>query len=372
MLLAATAAACGKTQAPPPPGKPVVDVVTLHSQSVTFSTTLPGRVTPFRIAEVRPQVSGIVQKRLFLEGGTVRRGQQLYQIDPGPYEAALASAKASLAKAEAAVVSNTAIANRYQRLANAAAVSRQDLDTAVASLKQSEADVAAAKASIETARINVAYTRLYAPISGRSGRSSVTEGALVTADQANPLVVVTQLDPVYVDVVQPAATILRLKREAAAGQIARASTNNLPVSLLLEDGSRYNIAGKLQFSEVTVDQSTGSVTMRAIFPNPQGLLLPGMFVQAVVEEGVRQNGILAPQRGITRNPQGQATALIVGPDGKVQQRTLVTDRAIGDNWLVLSGLKDGDRVIVSGIMKARPGATVTPQEAATPASGDSR
>lgn len=360
-------------QAGPPP-KPAVDVVTLHAQPVTLTTELPGRTSAFRTAEVRPQVGGVVLKRLFTEGDMVKEGQQLYQIDPAPYEASLASAQASLMKARASVATAQSTVNRYRPLAAAFAISRLDLDNAIGTLQQDQADVASAQAAIKTAAINLAYTKVLSPISGHSGRSSVTEGALVTADQATTLVTVTQLDPIYVDVTQPSTTILRLKREVASGQIKLAGDNKIPVKLLLEDGSRYDQDGKLQFSEVTVDQGTGAVTLRAVFPNPSGLLLPGMFVQEELQEGIRQNGILAPQQGVTHNPKGDATALVVGADGKVEARSLVTDRAIGDDWLVTQGLNDGDRLIVRGVQMVKPGVQVTanevtPQSLATAGAG---
>jgi membrane fusion protein, multidrug efflux system len=368
-----------QTQAAAPP-KASVDVVTLHAQPVTLTTDLPGRTSPYRTAEVRPQVNGVVLKRLFTEGDTVTASQQLYQIDPAPYEASLASARATLMHAQASVRTAQSVVSRYRPLVSAFAVSRQDLDNAVGTLEQNQADVASAEASIKSAAINLAYTNMLSPIAGRTSRSSVTEGALVTADQTTSLVTVTQLDPIYVDVTQPSTTILRLNRELANGQIRTAGDNQVPVTLLLEDGSGYDQPGKLQFSEVTVDQGTGAVTLRAVFPNPAGLLLPGMFVREQLQEGVRQAGILAPQQGVTHNQKGDPTALVVGADGKVQSRTLTTDRAIGDFWLVTKGLNDGDRLIVKGLQMVRPGAEVTANEvklddAATPpapAAGDTK
>lgn len=355
-------AACGKNAPPPPPPKAAVDVVTLHATAVKMTTELPGRLTAHRIADMRPQVSGLVIKRLFTEGDMVRAGQQLYQIDPKPYEASLASAKATAAKARASVLAARAMVRRYQPLAKAFAVSGQDLDNAKASLAQDEADVANGDASVQSAQINLAYTRMLAPISGRTGRSSVTEGALVTQNQTQALVTITELDPIYVDVTQPSATVLRLKREYAAGQLAPAGRDGAAVSLTLDDGSAYNQTGKLLFSEVNVDQSTGSVTLRALFPNPDGLLLPGMFVREIIQEGVRQNGLLVPQRGITHNDKGEATALVVGADNKVALRIVTTDRAIGADWLVSKGLADGDRVVVSGLQQAKPGDAVDVRE----------
>jgi membrane fusion protein (multidrug efflux system) len=351
-----------KEKAPPVVAKPDVGVVTIHAKPVTITTELPGRTSAYRVAEVRPQVNGVIQKRLFIEGQDVKADQQLYQIDPAPYQASLASAQASVARAEAGVVSDRATVSRYLPLADAQAISRQDLDTAIAALNQGDADIASGQASVKSAAINLAYTRVTSPIAGRAGRSSVTEGALVTASQTSSLVTVTQLNPIYVDVTQPTATLLRLKRELASGQIKAAGTNAAEVKLVLEDGSAYDQPGKLQFSEVTVDQNTGSVTVRAIFPNDSGLLLPGMFVQETIEEGVRQNGLLVPQRGVTHNQKGQAVALVVGKDGKVQQRVLTADRAIGDDWLISAGLVDGDQVVVEGLQKVKPGSEVTVTE----------
>jgi len=352
------AAGCARHAAPAPP-KPAVTVIDLHARPVSLTTELPGRVSAYRIAEVRPQVNGVILKRLFKEGDLVGAGQQLYQIDPAPYQAALASARATLAHARASVTAAKLIAQRYQALAEVHAVSRQDYDNAVATLEQDEADVASGAAAVRAAEINLAYTNVYSPISGRTGRSSVTEGALVTANQATTLLTVTQLDPVYVDLTQPSTTLVRLKRELAAGQIRRVDGNQAPAQLLLEDGSHYERSGTLEFTEVTVDQGTGSVTLRAIFANPQGLLLPGMFVRATIEEGVREGAILAPQQGITHAPDGTATALVVGADGKVEKRSVELDRAIGDEWVVTKGLAVSDRLIVAGGQRVKPGMEVS-------------
>jgi len=372
IFLAGVLAGCGQKEAQGQvgsPPKPEIEVVVLHSQPVSLTTELPGRTTAFRVANVRPQVSGVILKRLFTEGDEVKEGQQLYQIDPAYYQASLASAQASLLHAEASVAVAQATVDRFRPLVSAAAVSRQDLDNAVATLKQGQADVASAQAAIKTAEINLTYTKVVSPISGRSGRSSITEGALVTANQTASLVTVTQLDPIYVDVTQPSSTILRLRRELAAGQIKSAGDNKAVVELTLEDGTSYEQQGKLQFSEVTVDQGTGSVTLRALFPNDQGVLLPGMFVRATLEEGIRQDGILAPQQGVTHNERGEPTALVVGQDGKVELRVLTTDRAIGEKWLVTKGLNDGDRLIVKGLQMVRPGAQVAAREVALSADG---
>jgi len=362
LLGASLLAGCDKPGKPPPPPQASVDVVTLRAAPVVLTTEHPGRITAHRAADIRPQVSGVILKRLFTEGDLVRQGQPLYQIDPRPYEASLASARATAAKARAAVVAARLMVKRYQPLAKAFAVSSQDLDNAVASLAQDEADVASGEASVRTAEINLEYTHLTAPIAGRTGRSSVTEGALVTAEQASSLVTVTELDPIYVDVPETSATVLRLKREYAAGELEREPDGSAAVSLVLEDGSAYAQKGKLLFSEVNVDASTGSVILRAVFPNPDGLLLPGMFVREDIHEGIRQNALLVPQRAVTHDSRGLPTALVVGPDNHVALRTLQTDRAIGTDWLVTAGLSPGDRVIVAGLQQARPGAVVDARE----------
>jgi membrane fusion protein (multidrug efflux system) len=347
-------AACARKGPPPAPSPPAVKVATLSPQAVSLTTDLPGRTLAFRVADIRPQVSGVVQKRMFIEGSDVRSGQQLYQIDPGVYQAAYESAAAS---AESARLQ----AERYQPLAAVNAVSKQDYDNAVSAAAQS-------KAAADTARINLVYTRLLSPISGRIGRSSVTEGALVTANQTTALATVQQLDPIYVDVTQPSVVLLRLKRELAAGQLIASGGNEAEVHLFLEDGSAYHLVGKLQFTEVQVDQTSGSVTLRALFPNPDKLLLPGMFVHEQIEEGRRSDALLVPQLAVTHNQKGDPTALIVNADNKVELRALKTERAIGDQWLVTDGLKAGDRVIVEGLQFVKPGATVKPEEqqAATP------
>jgi membrane fusion protein (multidrug efflux system) len=313
-------------------------------------------------------VNGVVLKRLFKEGDLVAAGQQLYQIDPAPYEATLESARATLAHARAAVTAAKLTTERYTSLVEAHAVSRQDYDNAVATLQQDEADVTSGQAAVRAAEINLAYTKVYSPISGRSGRSSVTEGALVTVNQATSLVTITQLDPMYVDLTQPTTTLVRLKRELAAGQIRHVDGDQAPAKLLLEDGTPYEFSGTLQFSEVTVDQGTGSVTLRALFPNSQGLLLPGMFVRATIEEGVREAAILAPQQGITHAPDGTATALVVGANDTVEKRNVELDRALGDRWVVTRGLAAGERLIVAGKQKVKPGMQVTVREQV--ASGD--
>ena len=349
LALAAALTACSaKKEAPPPPPPVPVKVITLKAESVSLTTDLPGRTVAYKVAEIRPQVSGVVLKRMFVEGTDVKERQQLYQIDPALYQAAYDSAAAT-------AESSRLQAQRYKPLAEANAVSKQDYDNAVAAAAQN-------KASAETAHINLVYTRLLSPISGRVGRSSVTEGALVTANQTTSLATVQQLDPIYVDVTQPSAVLLRLKRELVAGQLVQAGANQAEVHLFLEDGSHYALKGKLQFAEVQVDQTTGSVTLRALFPNPDKLLLPGMFVREQIEEGNRTNALLVPQVAVTHNQKGEPTTLVVGADNKVELRPLVTERAIGDKWLVTDGVKAGDRVIVEGVQFAKPGAVVNPEE----------
>ncbi len=347
--------AVGKKPAAPPE----VGIVVVAPQRVQITTELSGRTSAYMIAEVRPQVGGIIQKRLFTEGADVKAGEVLYQIDPATYQAAYNSAKAALSKAEANLVPAQLKAQRFEDLVKIQAVSKQDHDNTIAALKQTEADVESAKAAVETARINLAYTRVVAPISGRIGRSTVTTGALVTANQPTALATIQQLDPMYVDVTQSSADMLRLKQALASGQIKKSGPNQAKVNLLLEDGSAYPSEGALKFSEVTVDQSTGSITLRTVFPNPKQTLLPGMFVRAVLQEGIAEQAILVPQQGVSRNPKGESIALVVDDAGTVQQRLLTLNRAIGDQWLVASGLSGGDRLIVEGAQKARPGTAVT-------------
>jgi len=351
---------CGKktTAGPPPGGPPEVGVVVVKPQSVTLTTELSGRTSSHLIAEVRPQVGGIIQKRLFTEGSDVKAGQVLYQIDPASYRAAFASVKAAQARAEANLIPARLKSERFSDLVKINAVSRQDYDDAYALLKQAEADVAGTKAAVETARINLAYTRVTAPISGRIGRSSVTDGALVTASQPAALATIQQLSSMYVDVTQSSAELLRLKKNLASGLLKNNGSAQAQVRLLLEDGSAYPLPGTLRFSEVTVDQSTGSITLRAIFPNPQQTLLPGMFVRAILEEGKSSQAILVPQRGVTRDPAGNAMVMVVGAEEKVEPRIIKVARTVGESWLVSDGLAAGDRVIIEGLQKARPGTQV--------------
>lgn len=356
--------AVGCKQASPPggaaatKGPPEVGVVVVKPEQVTLTTELTGRISAQMVAEVRPQVGGIIKKRLFEEGGHVRAGDVLYQIDPATFQAAVASARAALAKAEANAFSLRKKEERYRQLVTIDAVSKQEYDDTAAALKQAEADIESGRAALETAKINLAYTRVTAPIDGMIGRSAVTPGALVTANQETPLALVQQLDPVFVDVTQSSAEMLRLKRSFARGELKDGGQGQAQVRLLLEDGGAYSHAGILKFSEVSVEQSTGSVTLRAQFPNPDQFLLPGMFVRAIVQEGVREQGMLVPQRGVSRNTAGQATALVVGTNEVVEQRLIDAERAIGDAWLVNDGLQTGDRVIVEGVQRIRPGVAV--------------
>jgi membrane fusion protein (multidrug efflux system) len=363
IALASTAAlsACSKPAGmgpPPARGTPQVGVMTVQPQNVTINTELPGRTAPVLIAEVRPQVTGLVLSRNFVEGSEVKAGEVLYEIDPATYRATADSAGAALAKAEAGLQSTRLKAERYKELVDIKAVSQQDNDDAAASLQQAEADVATARASLETARINLAYTRITSPISGRIGKSSVTAGALITANQTTALATVQKLDPIYVDVTQSSAAVLRLRRALAQDDLSAAAGNAVRIGLLLEDGSRYPLEGKLRFSDVTVDPNTGAITLRAEFPNPKRELLPGMYVRAVLEEGSKDDALLVPQQAVSRDESGKALAYVVTADSKLEQRALHTERAIADRWLVSSGLKAGDRLVVEGLQNAHPGAPV--------------
>ncbi|WP_350238213.1 efflux RND transporter periplasmic adaptor subunit [Pectobacterium colocasium] len=342
---------------------PEVGIVTLKTEALNVMTELPGRTSAYRIAEVRPQVGGIILKRNFVEGSDVKAGASLYQIDPATYQANYNSAKGSLAQAQAQAEIARLTVNRYKPLLGTNYVSKQDYDQAVATSRQADAAVQAAKAAVDTAQINLAYTKVNSPIEGRVGKSTVTEGALVATGQATALTTVQQLDPIYVDVTQSSNDFLQLKRELENGTLKQ-SAGKANVRLLLENGTEYTEAGTLEFSDVTVDETTGSITLRAIFPNPQHNLLPGMFVRARIDSGVNPTALLVPQQGITRDPRGQATAMVVGEGDKVEPRTLTTSKAIGDKWLVTEGLKAGDRVIVTGLQKIIPGAQVKAKEVA--------
>ncbi|WP_372859710.1 efflux RND transporter periplasmic adaptor subunit [Pseudoalteromonas sp.] len=341
------------------PAATPVGVVTLKSQAITLKKELPGRVSAFQIAEIRPQVSGIVQSRLFEEGTQVEKGQALYQINPDIFEAELAASKAAVARAEASIASSKSKASRYKELLAIKAVSQQDFDEADAAFKQASAELLTAKAQLQSAQINLDYSHVSSPISGQISKSSVTVGALVSAGQTSALATVTQLDPIYVDLTQSSNELTKLKRALASGALDVDSTTQTDVELIMEDGSAYPHKGTLQFSEVTVDPSTGSVTLRAKFPNPEKLLLPGMYVRAEVVEGVKSDAILAPQRGVSRNTKGEPTAMVVSKNNTVESRVLKVERTLGANWLVSEGLADGDQLIVEGLQKIRPGAPVT-------------
>ena len=350
VALATLLSGCKKEEAAPQAQQaPQVGVVTLQPQAYTLTSELPGRTTAYRVAEVRPQVNGIILKRLFKEGTEVKAGQQLYQIDPSVYEATLGSAQATLESAKS-------LAGRYKQLIDEQAVSRQEYDNARSEQLQAEA-------AVKSAQIDLRYTKVHAPISGRIGRSEVTEGALVTSGQTNAMATIQQLDPIYVDVTQSSAEMLKLRRDLDSGRLQKAGDNAATVKLSLEDGSEYAQDGKLEFSEVSVDQATGSVTLRAVFPNPDHVLLPGMFVHAKLQAGVRSQAILAPQQGVTRDLKGTPTALIVNKDNKVEQRELVANRTAGAYWVIEKGLNAGDRVITEGLQFVKPGADVTVKEA---------
>ncbi len=365
LAVALLAAGCTKeqekSQAAGAPPKPQVSVVSLQPQSVTITAELPGRTTASLVAEVRPQVGGIIQKRLFTEGGEVKEGDVLYQIDPASYQAAYDSAAADLQKAEAAVPSAQSKVTRYQGLIKQNAVSKQDLDDALASLAQANADVAAAKAALETARINLNYTTIKAPIGGRIDKSTLTPGALVTASQDTALTTIRTLDPINVDVTQSSTNLLNLRQAIKDGRI-KISGDNVTVRLKMENGEIYAQTGTLEFAESAVSETTGTFTLRARFPNPDRLLLPGMFVRALVEEGVAPNSFLVPQRAVTRNPKGQPTGLFVTADDKIEERVLDVRQSVGNNWLVSSGVSAGDRVVVEGSQLVRAGQEVQPVE----------
>jgi membrane fusion protein (multidrug efflux system) len=370
LITAATAAvflaACGQKQSAPPPQTPEVGIVTVQPTSVPVVVDLPGRTNAYLVAQVRARVDGIVLRREFTEGSEVKAGQRLYKIDPAPYIAALNNAKATLAKAQANVASQNALVARYKILVAANAVSKQDYDNAVASQGQAVADVAAGKASVDTAQINLGYTDVVSPITGRTGLSQVTPGAYVQASAATLLTTVQQLDPIYVDLTQSSVEGLQLRRQIQEGRLQTEGIHAAKVTLVLEDGRTYTEQGKLQFSDVSVDQSTGSVTVRAIFQNKDRVLLPGMFVRARIQEGTNDHALVVPQIGVTHDQKGTPTALVVNKDDKVELRQLVTSATFGNNWVVDSGLNAGDRVIVNGVEKAKPGMQVKPVDAKFP------
>ena len=359
MLLSLMLLACeeGGKGAPGSSGPREVVIIKLEPRREVYTTALAGRIASFQVAEVRPQVGGILQQRLFTEGADVKAGQALYQIDPATYEAALDSAQAALMKAEANVTPARLKAERFRELLAIKAVSKQEYDDAQAAFKQAEADVAVNRAAVKTARINLEYTKVRSPISGRIGKSAFTPGALVTANQAQALTSVRQLDPVYVDITQSSQDLLRLRAQFTNGEL-RSAAEEAPVRLKLENGAMYPHEGRLQFTDVSVDESTGMVSLRALFPNPEHILLPGMYVRAVIAEGVDENALLVPQRALRRVPTGQAAVLLVDGGGKGDVRLVDVGRTVGDSWQVLSGLKPGDRVIVEGGQNVRPGMSV--------------
>ncbi|HEX4781191.1 MAG TPA: efflux RND transporter periplasmic adaptor subunit [Usitatibacter sp.] len=364
VLLAASAAGCARSHAATAkaPEAPEVSVVTVHKGSVPVTMELPGRTSPVAVAQVRGRVDGIVLSRNFREGADVSARQRLFQIDPAPYRAALDAANATLARAQANLAAANALVERYKVLLAGNGVARQDYDNAVASQGQAQADVASGRAGVQSAGINLGYTDVISPITGRIGPSAVTAGAYVQASAATLMATVQQLDPIYVDLNQSSLQGLELRRDVASGKVKLDGTSQARVTLLLEDGSRYPLSGTLQFTDVTVDPATGSVTVRALFPNPRGVLLPGMFVRASIDEGVKDGVVLVPQVGVTHDASGKATALVVGPGDKVALRALQATRTSGSDWVVEGGLEDGDKVIVAGVQKAPPGANVKPVE----------
>ncbi|MBW7861695.1 MAG: efflux RND transporter periplasmic adaptor subunit [Rhodocyclaceae bacterium] len=371
LVLAASLSACDRGKPAPAAGPgqmppPTVGVVVAERVAVPTIVELPGRTSPYLIAEVRPQVTGIIKQRAFAEGSEIQAGTLLYEIEPASYKAVHDSARAGLARAEANLEAARLSAQRVAGLAKSDMVSRQRHDEAQAALRQAEADVAAARAALERARIDLEFTRLTSPIDGRIGRSAVTAGALVTANQAQALAIVQQLDPIYVDLTQSSADLLRLRREVEAGRIRRDAEDRIPVQLVLEDGSEYAQPGRLAFSEVSVDPGTGSVTLRAVFPNPAGELLPGMYVRARLDQGVKE-AILLPHAAVGRDPRGNATVMVVDGEGKVGVKVVQAERSLRDRWIVTDGLAGGERVIVEGLQRVRPGIPVTVEVAATAA-----
>jgi membrane fusion protein (multidrug efflux system) len=368
MALAVAVAACGR-HGPPPARPPAeVGVVTIKAQSVPLQTELPGRTSPLAISQVRPQINGIILTRRFVEGSTVKAGQLLYQIDPAPYRAAVDQAKGALSNAEANLVTLKLKAERYAQLVKTDSVGRQDYDDAQAAYGQAVATVQQDKATLQAAQINLDFTAITAPISGRIGVSAYTQGALVTSGQTDALTTIQTLDPIYVDLTQSTTELLRLEHAIAGGEVRRSEGLTAKVRLVLDDGTSYPLEGKLEFTDVTVDPASGAVTLRARFPNPHGVLLPGMYVRAQITEAVDPNGILAPQQGVTRDPKGAASVFVVDAQNKAQARPIQVGQAVGSDWLVLKGLNPGDRVITEGLQKVQPGATVKPVPAGSPPS----
>jgi membrane fusion protein (multidrug efflux system) len=367
-VAATVLAGCGKP-ASRPATTPEAGYVVIRAQPQPLTTELPGRTSPLAISEVRPQVNGIILERLFTEGSTVKKGQSLYHIDPAPYRAAVSQARAQLANVQANLATVKLKAQRYADLVKIKAVSQQDYDDAQAAALQGEAAVQQAQAALETAEINLGYTDIKAPISGRIGVSTITQGALATAGQTTALTTIQTLDPIYVDVTQSSAELLRLERDIRSGLAQKDAPLTARVKLMLEDGSTYPLEGKLQFTDVTVDPSSGAVTIRAVFPNPQGTLLPGMFVRAQITEAVAPDAILVPQQGVTRDPKGVATVLVVNGQNKAELRPIEIGQAVGANWLVTKGLKPGERVIVEGLQRIQAGASVRPVPAGSAPAG---
>ena len=362
LALALILSACGgggesQQQQGAPQGPPQVGFVTVQQQPVTLTNELPGRTAPYETSDVRPQVNGLILARLFQEGDYVRQGQPLYRIDPSPYQAAVASARAALSRAQASIASTRNLARRYGELVKSNAISRQEYENAVTGAQQAQADIAAQRAALQQAQIDLSRTTIRAPISGRIGRSVFTTGALVSAAQTNALATIQRLDPIYVDIQQSSADLLKLRQQIMDGDLSR-GTGAARVRLKLEDGSTYPIEGTLKFTDVTVDPATGTQAIRAVFSNPRGLLLPGMYVRAELVEGTKANGILVPQRAVTRDPKGAATVLVIGADGKLAPRPLTTTRTVGDQWLVTGGLQPGDRVVIEGAQMLQPGTPV--------------
>jgi membrane fusion protein (multidrug efflux system) len=360
-LLGLTLVACEQKQASVMQAStPEVTVVTLKAQPVTLTRELPGRTNPFVVAEVRPQVTGIVKERLFTEGSLVKAGQPLYQLDDATYRADVNSAKALLARAQAAADIARFNADRAEQLIGSKAISEQELINARALERQAEADVGVAEARVASVEVQLGYARITSPIDGRIGKSTVTRGALVTADQEAPLATVQQLDPIYVDLTRSANELLELRRKLASGTVRQ--TEGIPVTIILEDGTTYTHEGELAFTDVAVDPMTGSYALRVVVPNPDGLLMPGMYVRATVSNAVLDRGLLVPQQGVVRDAKGNASAMVVTADGTVQQRAVQVSRTIGDQWLVSSGLAEGDRVIIAGLQRIQPGIPVTAVE----------
>jgi membrane fusion protein (multidrug efflux system) len=361
VLTAVVLAGCGsgKQQQPPAPPTPQVGFVTVSPQSVTLSTELAARTAAYETSEIRPQVNGLITARLFQEGDEVRAGQPLYRIDPQPYQAQVASARAALSRAKAAIASNDALARRYGELVKINAIARQDYENAITTAQQARADVAAQEAALRTATIDLGRTTVKAPISGRIGRSAVTTGGLVTASQTTALSTIQRLDPIYIDITQSSVDQLRLRKQLLEGNLSRGA-NAARIRLKLEDGTLYPVEGIVKFADVTVDPATGSQTIRAQFSNPNRLLLPGMYVTAQFVEGTQANALLVPQRAVSRDEKGNAVVMVVGPGNKIVPKTLTAPRTIGDNWLVTAGLAAGDRVIVEGAQNLQPGTPVKP------------